>query len=62
MAKAKVLKIEDIEQIVENKLLEFLGDPDSGLKLKPEFKSKLKERLKNTSKNISHKELIKRFD
>jgi len=31
MTKLREMSIEDIEQIVEHKLLEILGDPDSGL-------------------------------
>ena len=38
MAKAKGLKIEDIDQISENKLLQFTGDWDSWLNPKPDFR------------------------
>jgi hypothetical protein len=61
MTKLREMSIEDIEQIVEHKLLEILGDPDSGLKLKKEFKAKLEQRLKKPSKRIPHKEVLKRF-
>lgn len=40
MAKVKDISIDDLEQIIEQKLLEILGDPDSGLQLKEEFRTK----------------------
>ena len=62
MAKVQDLTIEDLEYLIEQKILEILGDPDYGLELKKEFKEKLKERLKSTSKKISHEEVIEQFD
>lgn len=61
MAKAKEISLEDIENLIENKVLEMLGDPDSGLQLKKEFRAKLEQRLKKPSKRISHQEVMKRF-
>lgn len=61
MAKVKELTINDIEQLIEQKLLEILGDPDSGLHLRKEFKTKLEQRLKKPSKRISHEEVLKKF-
>ena len=61
MAKVKEISVEDIEQLIENKVLEMFGDPDSGLQLKKEFKAKLEQRLKKPSKRISHQEVMKRF-
>lgn len=61
MARAKTMTADDIEQLVEQKLLEIIGDPDSGLHLKKEFKVKLEQRLKKPSKRISHEEVLKRF-
>ncbi len=61
MAKAKKITIDDIEQIVEHKLLEILGDPDSGFQLTREFKAKIERRLKKPSERISHEEVLKRF-
>lgn len=60
MAKVKDLNIDDLEHLIEQKVLEVLGDPDSGLELREEFKKELTERLEKTSKRISHKEAIKR--
>jgi len=59
--KIKDMSIDDLEQLIEHKLLEILGDPDSGLQLKKEFKIKLKQRLRKPSKRISHEEVLKRF-
>lgn len=61
MARAKAMTADDIEQLVEQKLLEIIGDPDAGLHLKKEFKVKLEHRLKKPSKKISHEEVLKRF-
>jgi len=61
MAKVRDLTIDDLEYLIEQKVLEMLGDPDSGLELKDEFKEELRKRLENSSKRISHAEVIKRF-
>ncbi len=61
MAKTKVMTASDIEQLVEQKLLEIIGDVDSGLHLKKEFKAKLEQRLKKSAKRISHEEVLKRL-
>ena len=60
MVKVKDLTIGDLEYLIEQKVLEILGDPDSGLELRDEFKGELRERLKSSSKRISHDEAIKR--
>ena len=61
MAKVEELTTEDLELLIEQKVLEMLGDPDSGLELKEEFKTQLKERYKKSSVRISHKEVLKRI-
>jgi hypothetical protein len=61
MAKVKEMSVNDIEQIVEHKLLEIIGDPDSGLQLKKEFKLELQKRLKKSSRRTPHQEVLKRF-
>ena len=61
MDKIKDMTIEDLEHLIEHKLLEILGDPDSGLQLNKEFKTKLEQRLKKPSERISHQEVLKRF-
>ena len=61
MSKVKDLSMEDLEHLIEQKILEILVDPDSGLELRNEFKKKLRERLRKPSKRISHKEVLERF-
>lgn len=61
MSKLKDMTIEDLEQFIEHKLIEIIGNPDSGLQLNEEFKTTLKQRLQKTSKRISHEEVIKRL-
>lgn len=61
MPKAKEMTTDEIEQIIEQKLLEMIGDPDSGLHLKKKFRSALENRLKKPSKRTSHEEVLKRF-
>ncbi len=57
----KDLSLEDLEHLIEQKILEVLGDPDSGLELREEFKRKLRERLGKPSKRVSHNEVLERF-
>ena len=52
MAKVKDMTVEDLEQLIEHKLVEIIRDPDSGLQLREDFKAKLEERLKKPSKRI----------
>ena len=61
MAKVKDLTMEELEYLIEQKILELLGDPDSGLELKEEFKRELKKRLNSPSRRISHEEVIRKF-
>jgi hypothetical protein len=58
---ARTMKVDDIEQLIEQKLLEMIGDPDSGLHLKKAFREKLAQRIKKPLKRISHEEVLKRF-
>jgi len=61
MTKIKDLTIDELEYLIEQKVLEILGDPDFGLELKEEFKGELRERLKQSPKRISHEEAITRL-
>jgi len=61
MAQVKDMSLDDLEQFIEQKLLEILGDPDSGLELKEEFRKKLEQRLRKPLERISHQEVLKRF-
>jgi len=61
MPKVSDLSMDDLEHLIEQKVLEILGDPDSGLELTDEFKKKLRERLEKPSRRISHEEVLNRF-
>ena len=61
MTQVKDMTVEDLEQLIENKLLEILGDPDSGLQLREDFKTKIEQRLKKPSKRVSHEEVLRRL-
>lgn len=61
MASVKDLSMEDLEHLIEQKILEILGDPDSGLELREEFKKELEERLKKPSKRVPQREVLNRF-
>ena len=57
MVKVRDLTIDDLDYLIEQKILEVLGDPDSGLELKAEFKQELERRLKNPSRRIPQEEV-----
>jgi hypothetical protein len=61
MTHVKDLTIDELEYLIEQKILEVLGDPDSGLELKEEFKQELKRRLEDASRRIPHHEVISRI-
>lgn len=61
MTNVKDLTIDELEYLIEQKILEVLGDPDSGLELKEEFKQELKRRLENRSSRIPHHEVVSRI-
>jgi hypothetical protein len=60
MRKLGDLTEEELELLVEQKILEILGDPDYGLALREQFKERLKERLQDPAK-MAHEEVVKRF-
>ena len=59
MPKNSAIAREDLENMIETKILEILGDPDAGLELREEFKVKLRERLSRTPRVVSHEEVSK---
>ncbi len=61
MNRVKDLTIEDLEHLIEQKVLEILGDPDFGLELREEFRQELRQRLAKPSRTIPHDEVIKRI-
>ncbi len=62
MPEAQYLSKDDLEYLIEQKILELLGDPDSGLELRDDFKKKLRDRLRKPSKKIPHEEVLKIFE
>lgn len=55
-------KIENlVDQRVEQKILEFLGDPDEGLELKKSFVLKLRKSMRKKQKLTSHSEVLKKY-
>lgn len=56
------MSIDDLENLIEQKILEVFGDPDAGLELRDEFKEKMKKRLSSKSRRISHREAVEKFD
>lgn len=60
MRKIRDLTEEELELLVERKILEILGDPDQALELREEVKAKIKNRLCDAT-TIPHDEVMKRF-
>ena len=61
MSKIIDLTVDDLEHLIEQKVIELLGDPDAGLELRQDFKEELSRRMKNRGVTISHQEVIKKF-
>jgi hypothetical protein len=54
-----------IEEVVEKKLVEMMGDPDEGLELRPEFEQRLRRSLAYVAaggKTLSLEELTARVE
>ena len=51
----------EIELLIEQKVMELLGDPDSGLQLKETFVKTLNERMKKKPARISHQSIIEKY-
>ena len=47
--------------LVEQKILEFLGDTDSGLELKKGFLTNLRNRMGKSQKLTSHATVLKKY-
>ncbi|OIP65721.1 hypothetical protein AUK15_01365 [Candidatus Nomurabacteria bacterium CG2_30_43_9] len=50
-----------IDFLVEQKLNELLGDPDSFLSLNKQFLQRLKARLGRTPKTVTHNQVAKKY-
>jgi len=61
MTNVKDLTIDELEYLIEQKILEVLGDPDSGLELREGFKQELRRRLEKPLSRIPHDEVVKRI-
>lgn len=61
MNKIKDLTVDDLEHLIEQKVIELLGDPDSGLDLRQEFKEELSCRLKTPGLRVPRQEVGKKF-
>jgi hypothetical protein len=59
MSKKNAIAMDDLENLIETKILEILGDPDAGLELREEFKDRLRERQRRMSPTVSHEEVLK---
>ena len=55
------MSLDELENLIEQKILEVFGDPDAGLELREDFKEKLKKRLSVNAKRISHREAVEKF-
>jgi len=58
---ATVANKKNLENLVEQKILEFFGDPDSGLALKKSFLTMLNKRMRKTQKLTSHSAVLKKY-
>ena len=61
MTNVKDLTIDELEYLIEQKILELLGDPDSGIELKEEFREVLKGRLEKPKSRIPHHAVVSRI-
>jgi hypothetical protein len=52
---------EDLEHLIEQKIIEILGDPDTSLELRDEFRNELRSRLANRLKRVPHEEVLKKL-
>jgi len=60
MRRRGALSEEDLELLIERKILEILGDPDAGLELRTEFKRRLEQRLEDAA-TVGQEEVARRF-
>ncbi|OGG48278.1 hypothetical protein A2761_03040 [Candidatus Kaiserbacteria bacterium RIFCSPHIGHO2_01_FULL_51_33] len=50
-----------LEHLIEQKILEFFGDPDAGLELKKSFATELRKRLKKKQKLTPLSEIVRKY-
>ncbi len=51
----------ELENIVEQKMLEFFGDPDSGLELKKSFVTELQNRINKKQRLVPMSVVAKKY-
>ena len=51
----------EIEHLVEQKILEFFGDPDAGLALKKPFLNNLRKKMQKKQRLTSHTAVLKKY-
>ncbi|HOO56544.1 MAG TPA: hypothetical protein PLN69_06960 [bacterium] len=55
------MSVDDLENLIEQKIVEVFDDPDAGLELREDFKEKLTKRLSSNSRRMSHSEAVKKL-
>jgi len=55
--KVKDLTVDELELLIEQKILEILGDPDYGLQMREDLERKLAIRMADRSDRIAHDEV-----
>lgn len=52
---------QELEMLIEQKIDEYLGDPDIGLQLRPEFVAELRKRMKKNRKYTPMSAVAKQY-
>jgi hypothetical protein len=58
---ANPAKNKKLGNLVEQKILEFFGDPDAGLTLKKGFLTSLRKGMQKNQKLTSHADVLKKY-
>ncbi len=53
--------LEELSDLIEQKILEILGDPDCGLELREDFKREILRRIRQKHRRIPHEEVLRKF-
>ncbi len=53
-----MVREQKLQYMIEQKILEMIGDPDYNLELRPEFKKEILRRLRRRGKTISHQAVL----
>jgi hypothetical protein len=61
MTNLSQLTKDDLENLIEQKIMEILGDPDTFLDLKQEFRAELRRRIARRSKRFDHEEVLNKL-